>query len=84
MQQIRVSGRADVATLLRSLADGVDSGRIELGDRILGCTPGLDAVVDGPAGGDAVSVLTVVLRSGEPGRRRPGLGVEQELTHPGG
>lgn len=84
MQQIRVSGRPEVASLLRSIAEGIDSGRIQMGDGSFACPPEVEAVVDCPVGDEPVTVVTVVLNPAERARRRSGLGVEQELTHPGG
>ncbi len=83
MQRIRVSGPEEVASLLRSVAEGVNAGRIQLGDESFGCSPRISAVVDFPEGGSA-TVLTMVLHFGEQGEHRPGQVVEQELTHPGG
>ncbi len=93
MQRIRVSGPGEVAAMLRTLADGVAAGRIRIGDDSVACSADVSAVVEmpgaggvGPAGPEEVrevSALTVSLHPrGQEGHRH--LGIEQELTHPGG
>lgn len=85
MQRIRLSGPEEVASLLRSVADGLGTGRVQLGGEGFSCSPRISAVVEVPDDSDGpVTVITMLLHFGEQGERRPGQVVEQELTHPGG
>ncbi len=84
MQRIRVSGPDEVASLLRTIADGVAAGRIGLGGQAFSCSERISAVVEAPDSGEQMTILTMLLHFGEHAERRPGQVVEQELTHPGG
>ena len=96
MQRIRVSGPGEVAAMLRTLADGVAAGDIRIGDGSIACSAEVSAVIEVPSGAGVdeetggagpeareVSALTVSLHPrGHQAHRH--LGIEQELTHPGG
>ena len=82
MKQERVEGLSDVATLLRKMAECIESGTIPVGADRIPCRSDLIATVEVPDGEEG-SVLVVSLRlTGERGRRP--ITLEEELSHPGG
>jgi len=83
MKHERVEGLSDVATLLRRMAEGIETGTIPVGADWIPCRDDLIATVEAPDGEEG-SVLVVSLRlTGERGSARP-LTIEEELSHPGG
>ncbi|HET9075835.1 MAG TPA: hypothetical protein VFN68_02800 [Acidimicrobiales bacterium] len=84
MQRITVSGPEPVASLLRSVAEGIMSGRVRLGEETFECAPTISAAVEFPDRAQGTEILTLALHFGRPAERRHPLEVEQELTHPGG
>ena len=85
MRRIRLSGPEEVASLLRSVADGVGTGRVQLGGEGYACSARISAVVEVPEDSQGpVTAITMLVHFGEQAERRPGQVVEQELTHPGG
>jgi len=82
MKHERVEGLNGVATLLRRMAECIESGSIPVGSDRIPCRSDLIATVEAPDG-DEGSVLAVSLRlTGERGPRRVTL--QEELSHPGG
>ncbi len=103
MRQIKVSGPGEVAAALRTIAEGVEIGRIRIGEGSIACSSDVSALIEVPDGGAAgeaaerlfdetpggvgtaeeVAAVTVRLHPrGSQVHRH--LGIEQELTHPGG
>lgn len=82
MERATAVGLAEVAGLLRSMADGIEVGRMTLGGESFPVNEDLVAVVEAPEV-PAESML-VALRFEWPQARPGHLAVEHELTHPGG
>ena len=79
---LRTEGPSEVASLLRRLADGVEAGVVELGGDARACPDHLVASVET---GDGVRAAFLTVRLSADGKPSEGsLGVEQELSHPGG
>lgn len=103
MRQIKVSGPGEVAAALRTIAEGVEMGRIHIGGGSIACSPDVSASIELPDGAaveeaatrlfeettgsareaEEVAALTVLLHPRGSALHRH-LGIEQELTHPGG
>ncbi|HET6964637.1 MAG TPA: hypothetical protein VFH58_07660 [Acidimicrobiales bacterium] len=82
MERATAVGLAEVAGLLRSMADGIEAGRMTLGEESFPVSEDLLAVVESP---EAPSDSMLVALRFEWQHARPGhLAVEHELTHPGG
>lgn len=78
----RAEGPLEVAALLRRVADGVESGTVELAGEQRRCPDGLVASLEA---GDGVTAAFLTIRLSADGMKpAASLGVEQELSHPGG
>ncbi len=76
-------GRFAVASLLRAVADAVDSGTIGLGADEVTVPDSISAVLEIEAGGQPPTLMLVRVLHPH-GLSRPTKGLEQELSRPGG
>jgi hypothetical protein len=82
MERVQAAGRAEVAQLLRTMADGIERGALDFGEEAYPLSDELVATVDAPPVSAASMVVAVHFEW--PEGRADHLAVEQELVHPGG
>lgn len=82
MERATAVGLAEVADLLRSMANGIEAGEMTLGGETFAVDNDLIATVEAPRA--PTDSMLVALRIEWPHPRLGHLAVEHELTHPGG
>ena len=83
MDLLTVQGITDVGVLLRTMADGVERGELEVGDERICCSDDVTAVVSSSSRRYSTEVSVTLRFSAQPDRLKF-IAVEQELAHPGG